>query len=114
MILPLPSPLLLQASCYFMINNNCIFLQITQDTTSVLLEVTSSTSLNKAKEVADTLLLAVLQSGLSSKNTKGGEAAVVVQQVRVEDENGGLRVLYPSHTDLAFQQEKIRVVMPVK
>lgn len=88
--------------------------KITQDTTSVLLEVTSSSSLSKAKEVADTLLLAILQNGLSSRSTEGGEAAVVVQQVRVEDEDGGLRVLYPSHTDLTFQQERIRVMMPVK
>lgn len=88
--------------------------KITQDTTSVLLEVTSSSSLTKAKEIADTVLLAVLQNGLSSKSTEGGEAAVVVQQVRVEDENGGLRVLYPSHTDLVFQHEKVRVVMPAK
>lgn len=88
--------------------------QITQDTTSVLLEVTSSSSLSKAKEVADTLLLAILQNGLSSRSTEGGEASVVVQQVRVEDEDGGLRVLYPSHTDLTFQHERVRVMMPVK
>ena len=76
--------------------------------------MTSSSSLSKAKEVVDTFLLAVLQNGLSSKSTEGGQAAVVVQQVRVEDEDGGLRVLYPSHTDLTFQQEKVHVLMPVK
>lgn len=80
-----------------------------------MLEVSSSTSLNKAKEVADALLLAVLQNGLSSKSTEGGEAAVTVQQVRVEDEDGSLRVLYPSHVDLAFkEQERVKVMMPVK
>lgn len=88
--------------------------KITQSTTSILLEVTSSTSLSKAKEVADALLLAILQNGLSSRTTEGGEAAVSVQQVRVVEDDGSLRVLYPSHIDLAFQQERVKVVRPVK
>lgn len=88
--------------------------QITQETINVFLEVTSSTSLGKAKEVMDSLVTAALYSGICPEKNAGGKTVLTIQQVRVQDEDGGLRVLYPSRTDLAIQDDKIRVVMPDK
>ncbi|XP_042229818.1 leucine-rich repeat-containing protein 47-like isoform X1 [Homarus americanus] len=88
--------------------------KITQETVNVFVEVTSSTSLGKAKEVIDSLILFSLQTGISPEKNAGGKDVLTIQQVRVVDEDGGLRVLYPSRTDLVFKNEKVRVVMPDK
>lgn len=88
--------------------------KITQETVNVFVEVTSSSSLGKAKEVLDTFVLSALQMGISTGKNEGGKSVLTVQQVRVEDENGDLRVIYPSRTDFVFENENVRVVMPGK
>lgn len=88
--------------------------KISQETENIFVEVTSSTSLGKAKEVTDALILSALQIGISPAKNADGKALLSVQQVRVEEECGGLRVLYPSRTDLIFHNEKVRVIRPEK
>lgn len=90
------------------------FLQITEETTDVFIEVTSSKTLAKAKEVLDTLLLTIMQNNLCPERNEADKTVMTVQQVRVEDEDGKLRVLYPSRTDLIYENVRIRVVMPEK
>ncbi|XP_045613032.1 leucine-rich repeat-containing protein 47 [Procambarus clarkii] len=88
--------------------------KITQETSSVFVEVTSSKSLPKAKEVMDALVLSALQIGISPEKSAEGKMVLIVQQVRVEDETGALRVIYPSRADLIFENEKVRVVRAEK
>ncbi|XP_042857441.1 leucine-rich repeat-containing protein 47-like [Penaeus japonicus] len=88
--------------------------KITEETTDVFIEVTSSRTLGKTKEVLDALLLAILQSNICPEKNEADKTVMTIQQVRVEDEDGKLRVLYPSRTDLTYENEKIRVVMPEK
>nr|KAG5707022.1 hypothetical protein BaRGS_019627 [Batillaria attramentaria] len=97
---------------------------ISKETRSVLVEVTSSVSLDICKKVMDTLLKETLQTGVGSgvaggggedeeegadSAAKGGDGdggrastgeRLVVQQVKILDEEGGLKVVYPSRTDL--------------
>lgn len=80
----------------------------------MFIEVTSSKTLGKAKEVLDTLLQVIMQNNLCPEKNEGDKTLMTVQQVRVEDEDGKLRVLYPSRTDLVFENMKVRVVMPEK
>jgi len=65
--------------------------KISQDTTTVLVEVTSSRKLADCKLVLDTLLSEMVA-------LQGGRLKVV--QGRVVGEEGELRVTYPSKTDL--------------
>lgn len=80
----------------------------------MFIEVTSSKTLAKAKEVLDTLLLTIMQNNLCPERNEADKTVMTVQQVRVEDEDGKLRVLYPSRTDLIYENVRIRVVMPEK
>ncbi|XP_064085942.1 leucine-rich repeat-containing protein 47-like [Macrobrachium nipponense] len=84
--------------------------KITQETTDVFVEVTSGTSLNKAKAVLDALIMSSLNSGIGSEKTPAGKSSMKIQQVRVEDEEGNLRVVYPSRTDLVFENEAVRII----
>ncbi|XP_046340245.2 leucine-rich repeat-containing protein 47-like [Haliotis rufescens] len=87
--------------------------KISQDTTDILVEVTSSSSLDVCKKVADELLREMLVMGVGTPVEEAAEAAadggegdadaiqkLVVEQVRVIDHEGGLKVVYPSRTDL--------------
>lgn len=80
----------------------------------MFIEVTSSKTLAKAKEVLDTLLLTIMQNNLCPERNEADKTVMTVQQVRVEDEDGKLRVLYPSRRDLIYENVRIRVVMPEK
>lgn len=80
--------------------------KITTETENVFVEVTSSSSLAKAKEAMDALVMCALP--LSAHTNENGHSVLSVQQVRVEDEEGGLKVLYPSRTDLT--NDKILIV----
>ncbi|XP_062607398.1 leucine-rich repeat-containing protein 47-like isoform X1 [Saccostrea cucullata] len=80
--------------------------KISKETTSILVEVTSSTNLDVCKKVCDELLVKMLEMGLG-ENSTGEEASsspaqktLTVEQVKVNDEEGNLRVVYPSRTDL--------------
>lgn len=101
--------------------------KISKDTTDILVEITSSTSLDTCKKIMDELLFKMLEMGLGSKKSKkegnanfaakGSESdsssdegvvfeessaseKLVVEQVKIVDIEGGLKVLYPSRTDL--------------
>ena len=95
------------------------------------MEVTSSTSLDVCKATMDELLLGMLEMGLGAEQAKGQgqtdqdaedekeNAAtsispsnkrknMVVEQVKVVDLEGSLRVIYPSRVDL--QHNAIEVI----
>lgn len=65
------------------------------DTKDVLVEVTSSSGIGIAKKVADTLLKETILLL---------EANLTVQQVKVVDVDGNLKTVYPSRTDLIFDE----------
>ncbi|KAL7978564.1 hypothetical protein Chor_005546 [Crotalus horridus] len=85
-------------------------------TTDLLLEVTSGTSLQLCKDVMDTLIVKMAELNKLTAVHKDGEAGsdheilapegsppnspLVLEQVRVVDAEGNLKVLYPSKTDL--------------
>ena len=86
----------------------------------MLLEVTSPTDLATCKSVMDSLICKMLEAGLCSK-VDGETAAsavtctssqekleLVIEQVRVVNSDGQLKVVYPSRVDL--QQESFKVI----
>ncbi|XP_015906556.1 leucine-rich repeat-containing protein 47 [Parasteatoda tepidariorum] len=80
--------------------------KITSDTKSMLLEVTGN-NLNNCKKVMDTLLIDILKLGLGNKKSENEgdveetqQNTLTVQQVKVVDEEGKLKVIYPSRTDV--------------
>lgn len=83
------------------------WLQISDSTTDILLEVSSSKSLLKCKQVMEELVKETLTLAIGSSQTddEDGVASngnhLIVEQVRVTDINSGnLRVVYPSRVDL--------------
>ncbi|XP_030364022.1 leucine-rich repeat-containing protein 47 [Strigops habroptila] len=105
--------------------------KIRKDTCDLFLEVTSDTSLQICKDVMDTLILKIAElnrSALENKEDSGsdnesdalcGPAALnpsqnaqpmVVEQVRVVDTDGNLKVLYPSKTDLSTVSSLLTVI----
>ncbi|XP_054768806.2 leucine-rich repeat-containing protein 47-like [Lytechinus pictus] len=85
--------------------------KISRSTTDILIEVTSSEDLASCKKVLQALLAKMLELNLGSKGEAdegaGAESTsedkqnkLVVEQVRVVNEDGDLRVIYPSKTDL--------------
>ena len=75
----------------------------------ILIEVTSSVSLAACKEAMEKLLeelflLGYISSQFSeaAENTGVGLVGLILEQVRVEHENGQLRSVYPSRADLKF------------
>ena len=117
-----------------------VVLQVMRDTSDILIEVTSSTSLDTCKKVMQELLQRLLEMGIGTEGESpdggmppvededddeaemlgavGGEGdeglvlkqdqVLVVQQVKVVDGAGSLKVLYPSRVDL--QGEGFRVM----
>ncbi|XP_070812460.1 leucine-rich repeat-containing protein 47 [Pituophis catenifer annectens] len=85
-------------------------------TTDLLLEVTSTSSLQLCKDVMDTLVMKMAEMNRLTAINKDGEAGsdheilrpegsppstpLILEQVRVVDAEGNLKVLYPSKTDL--------------
>ncbi|XP_032087954.1 leucine-rich repeat-containing protein 47 [Thamnophis elegans] len=85
-------------------------------TTDLLLEVTSASSLQLCKDVMDTLVMKMAEMNRLTAANKDGEAGsdheiprpegsvptppLVLEQVRVVDAEGNLRVVYPSKADL--------------
>ncbi|XP_033924467.1 leucine-rich repeat-containing protein 47 [Melopsittacus undulatus] len=105
--------------------------KIRKDTRDLFLEVTSDTSLQICKDVMDTLILKIAElnrSTLENKEDSGsdnesdalcGPAALnpsqnaqpmLVEQVRVVDTDGNLKVLYPSKTDLSTVSSLLTVI----
>ena len=102
---------------------------MTATTTDILVEVTSSTSLDICKKVMDEFLYKMLEMGVGAltpdtvdgatggDNSDSDEGVVfekksreklVVEQVKITDDKGNLRVIYPSRTDLT--NEGIQVI----
>ena len=99
-------------------------------TTDILVEVTSCTSLDVCKKVMDEFLYKMLEMGVGVPTpdtvdgaTGGGDNSdsdegvvfqkklrekLVVEQVKITDMEGNLRVIYPSRTDL--NNEGIQVI----
>jgi len=100
--------------------------RISEETKSILVEVTSSTKLADAKLIADTLLREMLECGLGDVDSthqlndclpNNDEPSVQssfktlrVEQGRVLDEGGSLKVTYPSRTDLVYEKAHFSVV----
>ncbi|NXF70143.1 LRC47 protein, partial [Ciccaba nigrolineata] len=109
--------------------------KIRKDTRDLFLEVTSNTSLQICKDVMDTLILKIAElnrftlenredSGSDnesdalcgpvnlnpSQNVQAMNLPLVVEQVRVVDTDGNLKVLYPSKTDLTTVSSLLTVI----
>ncbi|KAF1562623.1 Leucine-rich repeat-containing protein 47, partial [Eudyptes schlegeli] len=109
--------------------------KISRDTSNLFLEVTSDTSLQICKDVMDTLILKIAELNrftLENKEDSGSDDEsdalcgrgnlnpsqsvqpmnfpLVVEQVRVVDTDGNLKVLYPSKTDLTTVSSLLTVI----
>lgn len=111
--------------------------KIKKTTCNLFLEVTSATSLQLCKDIMDSLILRMAElskstsenkeedmlsgteadagCGLSDPNLtlssgKDGQCPLVVEQVRVVDLEGSLKVVYPSKTDLITLPPHVTVV----
>uniref|UniRef100_A0A673TFR7 B3/B4 tRNA-binding domain-containing protein n=1 Tax=Suricata suricatta TaxID=37032 RepID=A0A673TFR7_SURSU len=112
--------------------------KVKKTTSDLFLEVTSAASLQICKDVMDALVLKMAEiqkqtvesqedgslsdteadalsgqlpdSGADAGAEKAGPASLVVEQVRVLDEDGPLRVVYPSKTDLGLAGPHVTVV----
>ncbi|RLV95049.1 hypothetical protein DV515_00012967 [Chloebia gouldiae] len=100
--------------------------KIRKETRDLFLEVTSDTSLQICKDVMDTLILKIAELNRSALENKEGSGSdieqdalcgpgnlnlpLVVEQVRVVDMDGNLKVLYPSKTDLATVSSLLTVI----
>ncbi|XP_075028285.1 leucine-rich repeat-containing protein 47 [Calonectris borealis] len=109
--------------------------KIRKDTHDLFLEVTSDTSLQICKDVMDTLILKIAELNrftLENKEDSGSDNdsdalcgpvnlnpsqnvqpmnfPLVVEQVRVVDTDGNLKVLYPSKTDLTRVSSLLTVI----
>uniref|UniRef100_A0A8C8B2S6 Leucine rich repeat containing 47 n=1 Tax=Otus sunia TaxID=257818 RepID=A0A8C8B2S6_9STRI len=109
--------------------------KVRKDTRDLFLEVTSDTSLQICKDVMDTLILKIAElnrftlenredSGSDnesdalcgpvnlnpSQNVQAMNLPLVVEQVRVVDTDGNLKVLYPSKTDLTTVSSLLTVI----
>lgn len=104
---------------------NCEETKISAESTDIFVEVTGSKSLSKCKEVMDELLKQLVEKGFYSETRKNDgessdeeerskqeEKVLVVQQVRCEDEDGKVKVVYPSKNDMLFDVPEIRVLRP--
>ncbi|XP_014807905.1 PREDICTED: leucine-rich repeat-containing protein 47-like [Calidris pugnax] len=105
--------------------------KIRKETRDLFLEVTSDTSLQICKDVMDTLILKIAElnrvtlenkedsgsdnesdtlSGPGNLNPSQNVQPLVVEQVRVVDTDGNLKVLYPSKTDLTTVSSLLTVI----
>ncbi|KAK2526891.1 Lrrc47 [Columba livia] len=107
--------------------------KVRKDTRDLFLEVTSDSSLQICKDVMDTLILKIAELNRSTlenkeesgsdnesdalcgpvdldQNTQPRNVPLALEQVRVVDTDGNLRVLYPSKTDLAAVSSLLTVI----
>ncbi|KAM6241024.1 leucine-rich repeat-containing protein 47 [Porphyrio hochstetteri] len=109
--------------------------KVRKDTRDLFLEVTSDTSLQICKDVMDTLILKIAElnrftmenkeeSGSDNesdalcgpgnlnpcRNVQPADVTLVLEQVRVVDTDGNLKVLYPSKTDLATVSSLLTII----
>lgn len=99
------------------------FAQISPETTDVFVEVTSATSMADCRAAIEELLVEMLLAGLGTPKADEADAEsdegndveqhhLVVEQVRSTDLEAHPRAIYPSKTDLKFEESRptIRVV----
>jgi len=91
--------------------------QIRAEKLDVLLEVTSPTDLATCKSVMEKLISKLLEAGLRSIPTGDcaaeGKQVLLIEQVRVVNSDGQLKVVYPSRVDLQID-ELIKVIYQEK
>ena len=87
------------------------FFQITEEVIDVFVEITSPLSLPDCKYVMESLLKQMVSSGFNSK-TESGEThnGLLIEPLRVADEEGDLRCLYPSKVDLQINDALVERV----
>lgn len=81
-----------------------ISLQISPETTEVFIEVTSSTSMTDCRQTIEDLLKEMLLAGFGNSAEPADHHQLLVQQVKSTDAEGNLRAVYPSKTDLNFDE----------
>lgn len=90
--------------------------KISEATKDILVEVTSSTKLQAAKTACDRLLreMLLLELGSKAEEDEGdGYRQLKVEQMKLEDSEGNMKVVYPSKLDLEFEEAaKIKVIRP--
>ncbi|XP_074641705.1 leucine-rich repeat-containing protein 47-like [Tubulanus polymorphus] len=92
---------------------NCEKTKITQETTDLLIEVTSTVSLDTCKSVMEALLTGMLNMGCGSVNKseetadEEGVQKLTIEQVKILNPEGQLKVVYPSRTDLSGDQYRV-------
>lgn len=91
--------------------------QIRAEKLDVLLEVTSPVDLATCKSVMEKLISKLLEAGLRSIPTGDcaaeGKQVLLIEQVRVVNSDGQLKVVYPSRVDLQID-ELIKVIYQEK
>jgi hypothetical protein len=78
---------------------------VKKETTDILIEVTSSLTLDTCKKVMEETLQAILELGIGevmegAPVPASGLHTLVISQAKVTDASGSLKVLYPSRVDL--------------
>ncbi|KAJ8711250.1 hypothetical protein PYW07_008492 [Mythimna separata] len=84
--------------------------KMSQESKSMLVEVTSHTSLGACKTVMNKLLQECLLLGIGPQEPGAAYHTLTVQQVKVVDLEGNLKNVYPSRTDCVFEGSNIKVV----
>ncbi|ELT93616.1 hypothetical protein CAPTEDRAFT_180705 [Capitella teleta] len=80
---------------------NCDNSKVKRETTDILIEVTSSLNLDTCKKVMQETLQGILELGIGgSPDADDGPHVLVLEQAKVTDCSGSLKVLYPSRVDL--------------
>ncbi|XP_031566774.1 leucine-rich repeat-containing protein 47-like [Actinia tenebrosa] len=75
----------------------------------VLIEVTSPKDLGICKQVMAAIIEQMLEAGIKSSenDTASGESMLLLEQVRVTNADGQLKVVYPSNVDLLTESFKV-------
>lgn len=81
--------------------------KIEPDTKNVFVEVTSSMSLDICKDVLNVLIRESIALDLHDEEMETTRCRMVVQQVRVVNSDGQLKVLYPAQPDLHLDGVKV-------
>lgn len=91
--------------------------KISQETRDIFVEVTSGKKLQVAKTVADQIIQDSLLLLGRDEDTTPDLSTLAIEQVKVVDRQGNLKVVYPSKTDLLFSSTSVggdvRVIRPV-
>ncbi|KAJ9578384.1 hypothetical protein L9F63_005390, partial [Diploptera punctata] len=96
-------------------NSDCT--KISEKTKNIFVEVTSASGQGVCRQVLNVLLQETLLLGIGTAEPVSDGAILQssfhrlsVQQVKVVDTEGNLKVVYPSRTDLVFEDKSITVV----